>query len=490
MQQFKEKVEPAAASSVAGDREISTDICIIGAGSGGLSVAAAAAAFGRQVVLIEKHKMGGDCLNYGCVPSKALIAAAKQAHAMRTSAAFGIAPCEPEVDYKAVHDHVKGVIAAIEPNDSVERFTGLGVRVIQATGRFVDKTTVEAGDFLIKARRFVIATGSSPFVPPIPGLDKVPYFTNETIFDNQSKISHLIVIGGGPIGIELAQAHRRLGAKVTVIEGLKALGKDDAELTAVVLKALRAEGVDILEGVQVARVEGGPGAVRIVLDAEGGTIVEGSHILVATGRRANVTGLNLTAAGIKVGKSGIEVNGGLVTSNPKVFAIGDCIGGLQFTHVANYHAGIVIKRALFRLPVTASMDAIPWVTYTAPELANVGLTEAQAKERHGTVNVLRWPFHENDRAQAERATEGFLKVITDKKGRVLGAGIAGENAGELIQMWVLALSQKMNIKAMTAWTSPYPTLSEVNKRAAYRYYSTAATSPVVRAVVGFLARFG
>ncbi len=484
---------PAASpgDSSQSDREISTDICVIGAGSGGLSVAAAAAAFGRKVVLLEKHKMGGDCLNYGCVPSKALIAAAKRAHSMRSSSAFGIAPAEPQIDYKALHDHVKSVIAAIEPNDSVERFTGLGVHVIQAAGRFVDKSTVEAGEHRIKARRFVIATGSSPFVPPIPGIDTVPYFTNETIFDNQSKIDHLIVVGGGPIGMELAQAHLRLGSKVTVVEGLTALGKDDPELTGIVLKQLREEGLDIREGAMVERVEETNGTVTVSLKTEAGSeAISGSHILVATGRRPNIGDLNLEAAGIDYERTGIAVDGGLVTTNRKVFAIGDCTGGLQFTHVANYHAGIVIRRALFRLPVKASTAAMPWVTFTEPEIANVGLTEALAKEKHGTVNVLRWPYHENDRAQAERATEGFVKVITDKKGRILGAGIVGEQAGELIQMWALAIAKKMKIKAMTEWTSPYPTLSEINKRVAYRYFATAASNPMVRAVIGFLARFG
>ena len=217
-------------------QEITADLCIIGAGSGGLSLAASTAQLGLDVVLIEKHKMGGDCLNYGCVPSKALIAAARRAHQMRTAGQFGIAPVEPQIDNRAVHDHVKSVIAAIAPNDSVERFTGLGVKVIQAAGRFVDKNTVMAGDTTIRAAKFCIATGSSPVVPPITGLDKVAYFTNETIFDNTRPISHLIVIGGGPIGLELAQAHLRLGAQVTVVEGMKALGKDDPELTDVVLK--------------------------------------------------------------------------------------------------------------------------------------------------------------------------------------------------------------------------------------------------------------
>lgn len=467
------------------------DLCVIGAGSGGLSVAAAAAAFGQRVVLIEKGKMGGDCLNYGCVPSKALLAAGHRAHAMRTSSPFGITPVDPQIDPRAVHAHVKSVIAAIAPNDSVERFKGLGVQVIQQVGRFVDKQTVAAGDQRITARRFVIATGSSPVVPPIPGLNETPYFTNETIFDNQERIAHLIVVGGGPIGIELAQAHHRLGAKVTVIEALKALGKDDPEMSAIVLERLREEGLVIREGAKVDRVEGAPGVVRVTISGDAGVeTVEGTHLLIATGRRPNISELGLDAAGIKFERSGITVSPGLVTSNPKVFAIGDVIGGLQFTHVANYHAGLVIRRALFRLPAKVDTGIIPWVTFTDPELAHVGLNEEQARSRHGKIGVLRWPYHDNDRAQAERATTGHVKVVVSKRGQILGATIVGAQAGELIQMWALAVSQRLNIKAMTGFISPYPTLTEVNKRAAIKHYVTAPANPLVRKVIGILAKLG
>jgi pyruvate/2-oxoglutarate dehydrogenase complex dihydrolipoamide dehydrogenase (E3) component len=470
---------------------LNCDICVIGAGSGGLSVASAAAQLGSDVILIEKHKMGGDCLNYGCVPSKAMIAAARRAHIMRTSAPFGIRPVSPAVDPKGVHDHIKSVIAAIEPNDSVERFTGLGVRVIQAGAKFIDAKTVVAGDARITARRFVIATGSSPAVPPIPGLDSVPYFTNETLFDNQQQIGHLIVIGGGPIGMEMAQAHRRLGCNVTVLEGTKALGKDDPELTAIALKGLKAEGLVIREGAKVVRVEGGIGRVRVHVEENGQqSAFDGTHILVAAGRKPNVSDLGLEAAGIAYSRTGIEVNSGLVTSNGSVFAIGDVIGGAQFTHVANYHAGIVIRRALFRLPAKVNADQIPWVTFIDPEIANVGLTEEAARKRGGKVNVYRWPFHENDRAQAERATEGLVKVVTDRSGKILGAGIVGDHAGELIQMWSLAISQGMNIKAMTEWISPYPTFTEVNKRVAFGIYAGKAASTSVRKVLSLLRRFG
>lgn len=482
---------PDKAPASTGEREVKADLCIIGAGAAGLSAAAAAAALGQRVVLIEKHRMGGDCLNYGCVPSKALLAAAKRAHAMRTSGPFGIRSVIPQIDPSAVRAHIQQVIAAIAPNDSVERFSALGVQVIQAAGRFVDRETVAAGDYRIKARRFVIATGSSPLVPPIPGLDGVPYFTNETIFDNTERIERLIVVGGGPVGLELAQAHLRLGCRVGVLEAQKALGRDDPELAAVVLRALRQEGLEIAEGAKVVRVEGKAGAIRVTVALDGREeTLDGSHLLLAVGRRPSIAGLGLEAAGIRHDQGRIVVGDTLVTSNRRVFAIGDCIGGLQFTHIADYHAGIVIRRALFRLPARVNRTLVPWVTYTGPELAHVGLTEAAARTAGHKVGVLRWPYHENDRAQAERTTCGLVKVVTGRGGVILGASIAGEQAGELIQMWSLAVSQGLKIKAMTGWISPYPTLSEINKRVAYRQYAAAAASPIVRKVIGWAKMLG
>jgi pyruvate/2-oxoglutarate dehydrogenase complex dihydrolipoamide dehydrogenase (E3) component len=471
---------------------LTPDICVIGAGSGGLSVAAAAAAFGQKVVLIEKHKMGGDCLNFGCVPSKALIASAKRAHAMRTSQPFGIAPVEPTIDKAKVRSHVREVIATIAPNDSVERFTGLGVHVIQAAARFVDATTVVAGEHVVKARRFVIATGSSPMVPPIPGLAAVPYLTNETLFDVAEPMPHLIIIGAGPIGLEMAQAHRRLGSAVTVLDAGRPLAKDDPELTEIVLRALKDEGVVIRDGIKVTAVEGTAGAIRVMIATEKGgpETISGTHILVAAGRKANIGELGLEAAKITSTKAGITVDAGMVTSNGKVFAIGDCAGGLQFTHAANDQAGIVIRRVLFRLPAKHVPARVPWVTYTQPELAHIGLTEAEADKQYTGIKVLRWPYHENDRAQAERETEGHVKVVVSRKGKILGASIVGAHAGELIQMWSLAVSQNLDIKAMTGFVSPYPTLSEINKRAAVRYYASAAGNALVRKAISLLKSFG
>ena len=469
---------------------LAPDICVIGAGAGGLSVAAAAAAFGVPVVLVEKGKLGGDCLNYGCVPSKSLIAAARQAAQFAQAAAFGVSGGRPQVDFARVRDHVRSVIAAIAPTDSKERFTGLGVRVIEGTARFKDAATVAVADALeIKARRFVIATGSAPALPPIPGLAEAPYLTNETIFDLAECPAHLVVIGAGPIGLELAQAFRRLGAAVTVIEAAVPLAKDDPECAAIVLDQLAREGVAIRAGVAIERVRYGGGKIAVTL-ASGGETIEGSHLLVAAGRTPHVDDLSLEQAGIAYTRGGITVDKRMRTTNKRVYAIGDAAGGGQFTHLANYHAGLVIRQALFRLPVRANADTVPWVTFTEPELAHVGLSEADVRKRKYRFRVLRWPYHENDRAQAERATDGHIKVITTSRGRVLGATIVGRNAGELIATWSLAVGRRLNIRAIAGTILPYPTFAEVGKRAAMTYFGRGLTSPAVRRIIAWLRRFG
>ncbi|MBV1867857.1 MAG: FAD-dependent oxidoreductase [Marinosulfonomonas sp.] len=463
---------------------IKTDVCVIGAGSGGLSVAAGAVQMGASVVLLEGHKMGGDCLNFGCVPSKALIAAGKQAHLMSQGQQFGITPVTAQVDYSAAKDHVHKVISTIEPADSQERFEGLGVKVIREFGRFISKTEVQAGDTIISARRFVIATGSSPFVPPVPGLDAVPYETNETIFDLRERPKHLLIVGGGPIGMEMAQAHIRLGSKVTVIEGLKALGKDDPELAAIVLDSLRDEGVEIAEDAMAQEVRGSAGAIEI--EAKDGRVFKGTHLLMAVGRMANIKSLELEKAGVEHDRT-IKVDAGMRTSNRKVYAIGDVAGGLQFTHVAGYHAGVIIRSMLFGLPSKTRTDHIPWVTYTDPELAQVGMSEAQARTAHGdALEVVRFPYAENDRAIASGKTKGLIKVMV-VKGRPVGASIVGAEAGELIGVWALALANKMKMSEIAAMVIPYPTLGEINKRAAGAYFSprlfdSLMVKRVVRAV--------
>ena len=466
---------------------ITTDLCIIGAGSGGLSVAAGAAQMGARVVLVEGGEMGGDCLNAGCVPSKALIAAAKHAHAMTTGAPFGITPIPPSIDFAAVKDHVARVIAAIAPTDSQARFEGFGVHVIRAMGHFLSPTELQAGDQIIRARRFVIATGSRPLIPPIPGVDTVPYLTNETIFGLREKPGHLIIIGGGPIGIEMAQAHRRLGCDVTVIEGSTALGKDDPELAAVVLATLRAEGVIIRENVAVAALSGQAGAITVTL--KDGTTLTGSHLLIAAGRKVALDALNLAAANVAYTAKGVTVGTDLRSTNRRVYAVGDAAGGLQFTHVAGYHAGVIIRSTMFGLPSRAKTAHIPWVTYTDPELAQVGLTEAQAIAAYGRgVTVTRFEFQHNDRAQTMRQTDGLIKVMV-VKGRPIGASIAGPQAGELIGLWALAISSNLKMSAIAGMVAPYPTLGEISKRAAGAYFSPQLfANPTVKRVVRLVQR--
>jgi len=468
--------------------QVKTDLLVIGAGSGGLSVAAGASQMGASVVLLEGHKMGGDCLNYGCVPSKALIASAKAAHAQGHASAYGVADVAASVDYAAAKDHVRDVIGQIEPMDSQERFEGFGVRVIREFGAFISPGEVQAGEYRITARRIVIATGSSPLVPPIPGLDTVPYETNETLFDLREKPEHLLILGGGPIGIEMAQAHVRLGSRVTVIEGAMALGRDDPELASVVLDTLRAEGVEIAEGAMAARIGGQAGAIEV--ETGDGRIFKGSHLLVALGRKANTERLSLDIAGIETTKAGIRVDASLRSTNRRVYAIGDVAGGMQFTHVAGYHAGIIIRSALFGLPSKAKTSHIPRATYCDPELAQVGLTEAEARAQYGSrVEIARFDFLHNDRAIAERKTTGFIKVMVVKS-RPVGVSIVGPQAGELISPWSLALANKLKMSQIAAMVAPYPTIGEVNKRVVGAYFSPRLfDNPMVKRVVGFVQRW-
>ena len=465
------------------------DIAVIGGGSAGLSVAAAAAQFGEKVVLFEKGEMGGDCLNYGCVPSKSLIAASKAAYAQRGSAQYGVVAVEPKVDFAKVMDYVQSVIDKIAPHDSQERFEKLGVTVVRAPAKFVSPHEIEAGGKTYTASKFVIATGSRAGVPPIPGLKDVSYFTNENIFENRVLPKHLIVIGGGPIGLELSQAHRRLGSQVTVLEAFQPLAKDDPELTSIVLDTLRTDGIDIRAQVAISEIRKSKPGINVVL--KDGQVVSGSHLLVAAGRVPNIEGLNLEAAGIEYTKRGVTVDQGLRTTNRKAYAAGDVAGGLQFTHVAGYHAGLIIRNALFKLPVKNRSDIIPWVTYTDPELSHVGLTETDARKTLGDdAKVLRWHFAENDRAQAEGKTKGMIKVVLGKKGRIIGASIVGPQAGELIAPWVLAVSQGLKISAFANVVLPYPTLSEIGKRAAITNYAGLAQKPLLRRALGFLKLLG
>lgn len=470
---------------------LNPDICVIGGGAAGLSVAAGAAAFGVPVVLIERGLMGGDCLNHGCVPSKTLIAAARHAQAIRVADRFGLAASEPVVDCERLHSRIHEVIAGIAPHDSVERFTGLGVQVLQCSARFIDENTIAAGDHLVRARRFVIATGSAPAIPDIPGLDALPFLTNETLFDLKRLPGHLVIVGAGPVGIEMAQAYHRLGAAVTVIENRQALAHADPELASIAIAALRDEGVVLHEATTIGAAEHEGG--RIVLrcrKASGVFQVEGSDLLIAAGRRPNHASLGLSAAGIDHNAKGIVVRPDLRTSNRRVYAIGDAAGGLQFTHVASYHARLVLQQMMFRLPAREDRAIVPRVMYTDPEIAEVGLSEAEAREKFGAIDVIRTDLALSDRGRTDGVEAGLVKIVVGRRGRILGAGIAAPGAGELISMWSLAVANRMTLKQVRGYVAPYPTLSEIGKQAAISYYAPLAKNAVVRSAIRALRVFG
>ena len=466
---------------------LTPDLCIIGGGSGGLSLAAGAAQMGADTVLFEGGEMGGDCLNYGCVPSKAMLAAAKAAHAAHGKKEMGITTADVQVDFKTVKSHVANVIAGIAPHDSVERFEGLGVKVIEDYGRFTGRHEISGGGYVVRPKFTVIATGSSAFVPPIPGIDGVPYLTNETIFSDMTTPDHLVVIGGGPIGVEMAQAHARLGIPVTLIEGAPTImPRDHQGLVAILKPRLEADGIRLIEGHGVTGVSGKAGAVAIDVDGIG--TIKGSHLLVATGRKPNLDRLNLDQAGIAYERQGITTDRRLRTNNKRIFAIGDAAGRQQFTHVAGYHAGIVIRNILFRLPAKIDDSAVPWCTYTDPELAHVGMTLKAATDQGITAKEVEFALDGNDRARAELRTEGKVIAVVDGKGRILGASILAPQAGEMIQIWILAITKKMKIGAMASYIAPYPTYGEASKRAAGAYFTPSLFSDRTRKLVRLLLR--
>ncbi len=462
------------------------DLCIIGGGSAGLSIAAGAAQLGASVVLVEQDKMGGDCLNTGCVPSKALLAAAKQAQTLRTGAKFGISNVEPTINFAAVMAHVNQVISQIAPHDSQERFESLGVKVIRGHAKFLDHKTVDADGIRVQAKRFVIATGSRPVIPQIMGLSEVPYFTNETIFENHELPEHLLIIGAGPIGMELSQAFRRLGSKVTVLDSSNPLKKEDPEVSKILIEALEAEGVEVLSDAKISFIS--RKNETFSLELQDGRILHGSHLLVAAGRQPSFENLELEQAHIAISNGAILVDKRLRSkTNKRVFVAGDASGGPQYTHVAGYHAGVVIKNALFRLPSETNYEAVPRITYTDPELAHVGMAESQAKEfLKKNFRILKVGFCDNDRAVAEGRTEGILKVITNSTGRIYGASIVGQNAGELILPWSQAIEKKQNIKIFTQVIAAYPTRSEISKRAANEFFKPKLYSPKIQWIVRML----
>lgn len=467
-------------------KTIKADICVIGAGAGGLSVAAGAAQMGARVVLIEGGAMGGDCLNHGCIPSKSLIAAAHRAHIARQGG-LGVAPVDPKVDFTAVMAHVAATIATIAPHDSQPRFETLGVTVLRDWAGFVTPNAVETKGHRIQARRFVIATGARPVVPAIPGIETVPVLTNETLFALTTLPAHLIILGGGPVGCEMAQAFRRLGSAVTLIDPHPPLSREDPQAVGVVVKALAAEGIDIRQGSGVVRLRPVTDGVEAVL--ADGQVVLGSHLLAATGRKPALDRLNLTAGRVAHNDSGITVGPGLrSTTNRRVYAVGDVAGQGQFTHLAGAHAGVIIRQTLLGLPARAPCH-VPRVTYSDPQLAQTGLTEAEARATYGgRVTVLTEPFARNDRALTEGATEGFVKVMA-VSGRAVGVTIVGTDAGDLIAPWQLALERRIKLSAMAGSLLPYPTRAETGKRAAGAYFSARLfDNPALKRVVRLVQR--
>lgn len=484
--------EPAPHSpGTAPHRKLKADLVIIGAGSAGLSAAAGAAMLGLDVVLYEKGEMGGDCLNYGCVPSKALLYAAKTAQTVRDAGDYGVGADAPVIDWSGVRAHVRRAIDTIAPIDSQERFEGLGVTVIREHARFADPKTIVSATTHTRARRILIATGSRAVVPPIDGLADAPYLTNETVFDVPERPEHLLILGGGPIGLEMAQAFNRLGTKVTVVEKERVLGTADANHAEIAANTLRGEGVTLLEGHSAERAETTEAGIRLTaLSAEGETKIEGSHLLVALGRRAVLDGLDLDKGDVAHDRAGIDVADTLrSTSNSRVWALGDAAGMGQFTHLAGWHASVFVRRAFFKSPFSkASSLPLPAVTYTSPEVAQIGLTEAAAREAHGEdVSVSTFAFEENDRAIAENRMKGEAKLVI-RKGKLIGASIVGEGAGEIIQMIALAMSNGLKVKDLTNFISPYPTRTEVVKRAASAHFAPTVFGKGAKRLVGLLQR--
>ncbi|WP_026942415.1 dihydrolipoyl dehydrogenase family protein [Hellea balneolensis] len=470
------------------------DICIIGAGSAGLSVASGAAQLGRSVVLFEADEMGGDCLNYGCVPSKALIAAGKHAHAFSSGEIFGVKVEKPTVNFETVKAHIQGVIDHIAPVDSQERFEGLGCTVIRERARFKGADTVESDTTEIKAKRFVIAVGSRASAPPIPGLSETPYLTNETIFSVKTQPKKLLVIGAGPIGLELGQAFKRLGSEVEIVDVAAPLGRSEPEHAKVLVKALEEEGVVFHTPARTKLIR--KTKTGVAIDFEDGTTLTGSHLLVAAGRAPNVDGLELENAGIKYDRRGIDVSESLRTSNKRVYAAGDVAKGMGgLTHAAGYHAGQLIRNFYFSPPFMGDMlgkantTRMPAAIYSEPELASIGITEAEAKDAGHDVRCVSWDFDENDRAIAERYDHGGVKIVATKKGKILGASVVGESAGEIIHMISVAMTNKVKISGLAQIISPYPTRSEAVKRAASSWYTDALFSDRTRKIAGFLTKF-
>lgn len=446
---------------------------------------------GLNAALVERSEMGGDCLNTGCVPSKAIIAAAHRAHDMRNAGKYGIKAVEPEVNFKAVHDHIHAAIATIAPEDSQERFEEMGVDVIRGQASFTGpkSITVALNDGTaraISAPRIVIATGSRAFVPPIDGLADVPFMTNEDIWELTELPAHLIVLGGGPIGMEMAQSFRRLGSKVTVATVGRPFPKDDDDAAEIVIEKLRGEGIVINENARAKAVR--KERDGLVLTTDSGEEISGTHLLIATGREVNFDGLNLEAAGVSYDKGGIIVDARRRTSSKHIYAIGDCRAGPRFTHTSGYEGSNIVLEVGFGLPTKVNYKALPWVTYVDPELAQVGLTEKAAREQYGDkITVWREDFAHNDRAITELETTGFVKIVK-KGGKVVGATIVGAHAGDMLLPWSMAIMGKSNTFGIASLIVPYPNRAEHSKAAAFASDEATVFNAWTRGWAGFLAK--
>ena len=446
------------------------DMIVIGGGAAGLTATAGAAQLGAKTLLVEKAEaLGGDCLHHGCVPSKTLIRTARLLYQMKNAKKFGLSCDVGPVDFRDVRARIQDVISKIQVHDSPERFCSLGAKVVSGTPEFIDDHSIILDGKTYSAKKILVATGSSPAIPPIEGLQDVKYHTNKTIFYMDRLPGHLIILGGGAIAVEMAQAFKRLGSKVTVIQrSNRILKNEDEDCSRVIQGVLEEEGVDFLLGTAIDRVEpvkDGGVMVHVKMVSHGNTVrVSGDTLLVALGRRPNVEGLGLERAGVEYSKRGIHVDERLRTSQKHIFSAGDVIGKYQFTHAAGYEGGIVVANAVFRLPRKTDYTWMPRCIYTDPELAVIGKTEAQLKEEGVDYEVVKEPFTENDRAVCEGHEEGFIKLILDGDGSPVGVQILGPRAGDILSYWAVGLKGKVKPATLAQAVLPYPTFGEINKR--------------------------
>jgi pyruvate/2-oxoglutarate dehydrogenase complex dihydrolipoamide dehydrogenase (E3) component len=471
--------------------ELTPDICVIGGGPGGIALAAGAARLGVPVVLVEKGKMGGAGLSRGALPARALGTAAAAAEALRR--AKGLAPGDalPEMDLAAVQARIAGTVAAVGANSSVDRLAALGVRVIAGAASFADPRTVAVGDTTIKARRFVIAAGALPKPPALPGLGEVDHVTADQAFAMPGQPSHLIIYGADGRGLELAQAWRRLGVETTVIDDGLILADEDPELAAIVLDRLRAEGVRVAGSTKVTAIARLNGGVRITTTGPGGAdVLDGSHLVFATGRAVDVDGLGLHAAKVDHEDGFILVDRALRTSNRHVYAIGDAVAGPASANRAEHHAAEVLRTILFRWPRAVDPLAVPAVVFTDPGLARVGMGEVEATRRYNDVRILRWPFVENDIAQAEGATAGVIKVLARASGQILGAAIVGRDAGEMVGLWSLAIARGLGIGEIATMIPPYPSRMDVSRRVAETFTGPGQAPRGQRRLIEWMRKLG